>query len=117
MPCRDDWGPTPTKETRHGLDIAAFEATLCGVLTAIEKGDIVGRTMAIAGGIDSVMDVIDWKEAGVKRGHVEAWWKRHKKEDETRRAREAAEKRKADLRKIAIGKLSPDELEALGIKW
>ncbi len=110
MPCRDDWGPTPTKETRHGLDIAAFEATLCGVFTAAEEGTVVG-------GLDGLLDVIDWKEAGVKRGHVEAWWKRHKKEDETRRAREAAEKRKADLRKIAIGKLSPDELEALGIKW
>ena len=30
---------------------------------------------------------------------------------------EAAAKRKDDLRKIAIGKLSPDELEVLGIKW
>ena len=36
---------------------------------------------------------------------------------EARSAREAAAKRKDDLRKIAIGKLSPDELEVLGIKW
>jgi hypothetical protein len=115
MPCRvddEDW--KPRKETRHGMDIESFEATLCGVFTAAEEGAFAPT---VVGGLAGLLDVIDWKEAGVKRGHVEAWWKSHKKEDETRRAREAAEKRKADLRKIAIGKLSPDELEALGIKW
>jgi hypothetical protein len=118
MPCRDGGYEDEVRVSRKTVsDHEMLEATLCGVFTAIEKGDIVGRTNAIAGGIDSVLDVIDWKEAGVKRGHVEAWWKRHKKEDAARLAREAAAKRKDDLRKIAIGKLSPDELEVLGIKW
>jgi hypothetical protein len=111
MPCRvddEDW--KPRKETRHGMDIESFEATLCGVFTAAEEGVIVG-------GLDGLLARIDWKEAGVKRGHVEAWWKRHKKEDAVRLAREAAEKRKADLRLTAISKLSPAELAALGIKW
>jgi hypothetical protein len=111
MPCRvddEDW--KPRKETRHGLNIDDFEAVLCGILTAAGKGiHVAGPT--------GLLDNIDWKEAGVKRGHVEAWWKRHKAEDAARLARESAERRKAELRKVAIGKLTAEELEALGIKW
>ena len=62
------------------------------------------------------LDTVDWKECGVKRKTVEMWWRKHKEEDEARRLREEAENRKKDLRKIAIGKLTPEELEVLGIK-
>jgi hypothetical protein len=114
MPCRvddEDW--KPRKETRHGMDIADFEATLCGVFTAAEEGAFAPT---VVGGVDGLLDVIDWKEAGVKRKTVEAWWKRHKAEDAARLARESAERRKAELRKVAIGKLTAEELEVLGIK-
>ena len=111
MPCSDggpSWGSE--KETRNGLTIDQLEAALCGIFTVLEaRGDGMD--------IDPWLSLIDWKEAGVSRKSVEAWRKRHKKEDEARRAREAAAKRKDELRKIAIGKLSPDELEVLGIKW
>jgi hypothetical protein len=111
MPCRvddEDW--KPRKETRHGMAIDDFEAVLCGILTAAGKGiHVAGPT--------GLLDNIDWKEAGVKRKTVEAWWKRHKAEDAARLARESAERRKAELRLTAISKLSPDELAALGIKW
>ena len=111
MPCRvddEDW--KPRKETRQGLNIEDFEAVLCGILTAAGKGiHVAGPT--------GLLDNIDWKEAGVKRKTVEAWWKRHKAEDAARLARESAERRKAELRKVAIGKLTAEELEALGIKW
>jgi hypothetical protein len=80
---------------------------MCGLLTQLEKEGV----------IDLWLSSVDWAEAGVKRKTLEMWWKKHKKEDAARLAREAAAKRKDDLRKIAIGKLSPDELEVLGIKW
>jgi hypothetical protein len=111
MPCRDGGYEDEVRVSRKTVsDHEMLEATLCGVFTAAEEGVIVG-------GLDGLLARIDWKEAGVKRGHVEAWWKRHKKEDAVRLAREAAEKRKADLRLTAISKLSPAELAALGIKW
>ena len=84
-----------------------LEASMCGILTQLEK----------EGCLALWLERVDWAEAGVKRKTLEMWWKKHKKEDEARRDREAAAKRKDDLRKIAIGKLSPDELEVLGIKW
>jgi hypothetical protein len=110
MPCRSDGWDAPSVPRSHGMSMADFEAAMCGVFTAAESG-------AVTGGLAGILDVIDWDEAGVKRKTVEKWWKEHKAADERRRAREAAEKRKAELRKIAIGKLSPEELEILGIKY
>ena len=105
MPCRDDGWDKPAKETRHGLDISALEAVLCGILTVLEKEERIFS-----------LDDVDWDEAGVKRKAVETWWKRHKVADEARRTREEAAKRKNELKKIAIGKLTAEELEVLGIK-
>jgi len=109
MPCSDggpSWGSE--KETRNGLTIDQLEAALCGIFTALEKVDPVG--------FDKWLLAVDWKEAGVKRGQVESWFKRHKKEDEARHKREAAAKRKDELKKVAIGKLTAEELEVLGIR-
>ena len=111
MPCRTDgWDEPvkPRKETRHGMDIADFEAVLCGILTAASEGILVGR-------VDGLMDVVDWKEAGVSRKTVEAWWKRHQKEDADRRAREAAEQRRTALKQSALKKLTAEERAALGL--
>ena len=108
MPCSSDGWDMPKTPKRNGLDIDQFEASLCAVFTVLEAMNDAG--------LDQLLDKVDWKEAGVKRGHVEAWWKRHKREDEDRRKREAAEKRKAELRKIALGKLTPEELDVLGIR-
>jgi len=105
MPCTDGGYDTPAKETRNGLTIDQLEAALCGILTVLEKEE---RIFSI--------DDVDWDEAGVTRKAVEAWWKRHKKEDEARRIREEATKRKNELKKIALGKLTAEELEVLGIK-
>ena len=105
MPCRtNDWD-TPAKETRNGLTIDKLEAALCGILTVLEKEERIFS-----------LDDVDWDEAGVSRKAVDTWWKRHKKEDESRRVREEATKRKNELRKVALGKLSAEELEVLGIK-
>lgn len=111
MPCRDDWGaPSSVSETRHGMTIADFEAAMCGLFTAMES-TVQGDNM-----LPLWLGSVDWKEAGVPRKRVETWWKRHKEEDEKRRAKEAAEKRKKELRKTALGKLTAEELEVLGIR-
>lgn len=109
MPCRVDEDWNPRKETRNGMAIADFEAALCGVFTAVEAG-------AVAGGLDALLDAVDWKEAGVQRREVKTWWRSHKAEDERRRQREAAEKRKAELKATALSKLTVDERAALGLK-
>ena len=105
MPCRtDDWDCKPVRESRNGLYIADFEAILCGILTVLEKEE---RMFSL--------DDVDWDEVGVKKKHVDKWWKEHKKEDEVRRAKEAAAKRKNDLRAMALAKLTDDERKALDL--
>ena len=106
MPCRDpDWDiPKVTK--RFGMDIHDFESVLCGIFTHLEKNWALNVTL----------DDVNWSEVGVSRGMVEAWWAGHKREDERRRKREAAEKRKAELRVAALSKLTDEEKEALGIR-
>ena len=108
MPCMDGGYNDEVRVSREAVnEHKMLEASMCGLLTQLEKEGV----------IDLWLSNVDWTEAGVKRKTLEMWWKKHKKEDEARLAREAAAKRKDDLRKIAIGKLSPDELEVLGIKW
>ena len=108
MPCRDGGYKDEVRVSRESVtEHRMLEASMCGLLTQLEKEGVIGLWLSS----------VDWAEAGVKRKTLEMWWKKHKKEDEARLAREAAAKRKDDLRKIAIGKLSPDELEVLGIKW
>ena len=109
MPCRDDWGPA-TQETRHGMTIADFEAVLCGLFTALEGREQINDMLSLW------LSNVDWKEVGVKRGAVEAWWKKHKAEYAARLAREAAEQYKAKLKASALAKLSEEEKAALGIK-
>jgi hypothetical protein len=108
MPCRDGGYEDEVRVSRNTVsDHEMLEASMCGLLTQLEKEGVLALWL----------ERVDWAESGVKRKTLEMWWKRHKKEDAARLAREAAAKRKDDLRKIAIGKLSPDELEVLGIKW
>ena len=111
MPCRveEDWDTTPRRVERHGMELADFEAALCGVFTAAEEG-------AVVGGLEGLLDVVDWKEAGIQRRVVKTWWRKHKAEDEARRLREAAEQRKATLKAAALSKLTAEERAALGLK-
>lgn len=107
MPCMDGGYNDEVRVSRESVtEHKMLEASMCGLLTQLEKEDVLGLWLSS----------VDWAEAGVKRKTLEMWWKKHKKEDESRRAREAAAKRKDDLRKIAIGKLTPEELAILGIR-
>lgn len=109
MPCRDDGWDTPRREERHGMTIGAFEATLCGLFTVLERNFTESS-------LEIVLTMVDWAKVGVKRKTVEIWWKKHKAEDEERRAREEAARRKEELKASALAKLTPEEKVALGIK-
>lgn len=57
---------------------------------------------------------VDIDSSKVER--VREWWEFHKLEDEARLRREAERRRKDDLKKSAMDKLSPEEKAALNIK-
>lgn len=106
MPCRvDDWDDVPRVTKHYGLAIEDFEAVLCGILSEIEFSDE----------LDHFLGAVNWDEVGVSRKMVQAWWTAHKKEDDKRRKREAAEARKNELRKAALAKLTDEERKALGL--
>jgi len=109
MPCSDGGYDDEVRVSRDTLkEHNMLEAAMCGILTVFEK---IGEDEFY-----KFLDMVDWEEAGVKRRTLALWWKKHKKQDEERRARESATKRKEELRKVALGKLTSEELEVLGIK-
>lgn len=113
MPCHDpdNWQPMP--QTSHGMTFRHFEAALCGILDAVER---YGNDTTLEGRVKMLFDRVDWDEAGISRRTVEVWWHNHKQDDAERRAREAAERRKEELRASGLSKLTPEERAALGIK-
>lgn len=62
-----------------------------------------------------VLRDVDWIEVGVKPAQVKTWWRRHLKQDEARRAQEAAEKERQRIKTQALSKLTEEEKKALGI--
>lgn len=112
MPCRSEPWEDIVRPVRHEMTIEDFEAVLCGIFAAHEK--LAARTGYKE--LEILLGDIDWKEVGVPKTKVKSWWKKHKQEDAERRAREAVEKQKEELRKTAISKLTPEELEILGIR-
>lgn len=106
MPCRDGGYEDEVRVSRESVtEHRMLEASMCGLLTQLEK----------EGCLALWLERVDWAEAGVKRKTLEMWWKKHKKEDEARRAREAAAKRKEQLKASAISKLTAEERAALGL--
>lgn len=112
MPCVSDYGPDPVEFKRSQDAIIKKEkeeklikATLCGILTVLEVPYDQGK----------IFELVDWKEAGVKRTDAEAWWENHKKEDALRRAKEATVARKKRIKQEALSKLSDEEKEILGL--
>jgi hypothetical protein len=68
----------------------------------------------------NALEAIDPSLSMIQDAETRAWYAKHKKADEARRAKEATEKAKKDaeekLRKDAMAKLTPEEIEAFGLK-
>ena len=113
MPCMmhdEDWDNRSRKNS--GMTSQEFEAVLCGVFTSLVK-------RSTETGVDELFVVlrdVDWIEVGVKPAQVKTWWRRHLKQDEARRAQEAAEKERQRIKAQALSKLTDEEKKALGIR-
>lgn len=110
MPCRvDDWDEGKRKLPME--TVGELEAVLCGMMTALEE-------KVVETGLPELqlfMDRVDWKEVGVRRGHVEGWWAKHKAKDEKRRKEEEAARKREEKKKKALSKLTAEERKLLGI--
>ncbi len=112
MPCND--GADVRYYYEEDLKkLKKVEAALCGVLTVLEN---VPDDWGINLTVDDILDVVDWKEAGIKRAWLEDWWEEHKKEDASRREREEQNRITQAKRAEALSKLTPEERKLLGIR-
>ena len=98
MPCSDGGPSREYVEMENGI-----RASWCAILAVLEKSDQ----------LDSILNTCDWAEAGVTKAEVLGWWAHHKREDAQRLAWDEADRRKSELKKQALGKLSAEEREAL----
>lgn len=109
MPCRD-WTVNDEYHAEAHRIASLLEPAMCGILTALENQNQ----------LQMVLFSVDWREAGVSKESVEAWWKEHKRKDAQRRKAEAkrvaraAEKQRK--REEALAKLTEEERKLLGIK-
>lgn len=95
MPCRDyndDWGIT-NQRTQERLDNVT--RLLCAVLQSTDKRGITTQLYNIEG--------------------LEDWWEDHKHRDKIRKQAEAKQRKQEQLKENALGKLTKEEKEALGL--
>lgn len=106
MPCSGPGGPSYSEleETEKQKDKA--EAMLCAVL-----GQVEGLRV-----LNSVLAGINPTESGVTAKEIRNWWEAHKKRDNERRTREAAEAEEKRKRKQALAKLTKEERKLLGVR-
>lgn len=102
MPCHDDGRGYPDEKQKR-LDLVTRVA--CAAMNYV----------------DSVQKKRDQGESADELpmfSNREAWhwWSQHKKYDEARLAKEEAAADASRLRKAALSRLTPEEIEALGIK-
>jgi hypothetical protein len=102
MPCSDG------RENTHTVYVESGNQTkrLCAVFTVLMN----------AGTLETTLDKVDWKEAGVSRRSTEEWWVRHQAEDRQRKARERAQKQADAERKAVLQSLTPLQKKVLGLK-
>jgi len=92
MPCRDAGPDWDDRVDYRDNKIEQLEAALCGILATNTDP------------VFNLLDLVDWKEAGVSRKWVEEWYEKHKKADDARRAREKAAREDSKKRKALKAK-------------
>ena len=110
-------GPLHQEIDRLKTQLAERDAMLCGILDLMDNGPLLasdskGRPQMVR--LNDLLEMVDWKEAGVTVEQVLSWWAEHQEKDRQRRAREAATREAR--RRIVLSKLSAEERELLGIK-
>jgi hypothetical protein len=123
MPCRDFYDDHPeayfkdVTEPALKKKISFAESALCSYMgAALRQFMVLNTTATLDEGMEAVLDLIDHKDAGIKKEDLRSWWKKHRALDEEHRKEMAEKKRTAELIKSARAKLSSEELKALGVK-
>lgn len=111
--------PCVWSEFEYGQDLAdsrrrmaKLDAMLCAVITALQR----------AGLKETVLDGIDWKEAGITRDDILEWQAAHDAADARRREMEAKVQEEREVKRAAekerqrvLDTLSPEQRKALGL--
>ncbi len=105
MPCRD-WDDTPAVNTRLEKENDKLTQFLGTVLSTLESENE----------LDHFAELFDYKEGGITREELFAWWKAHKEEDRRRREQVRKAQEVAERRKVALAKLTTEERKLLGVK-
>ena len=116
MPCNDGGYSSHYEDYRKAQKQNAWlESALCASMAALEN-------LMKQNGCAHAYDIIDYKEAGIKRESLVMWHTEHKAKDAKRREREAKERKenaekakKAKAKKALLAKLTPEERELLGV--
>jgi len=89
MPCDSGQGMEfDDREAREANQKAdKLEALLCGLMTALDKANI----------LQPMLNQFDGKEAGHSVDALHQWWEEHKVKDDARRLREAQAKHEAEV--------------------
>lgn len=104
MPCTDGGVPYP-EDREEAKELETIRVSLCGIMKYLEDTEQ----------LESVIEGVDWRECGISRKRLTAWWHQHKVEDETRRYTEFKDKERKKARESALAKLTKEEREALGL--
>ena len=109
MACRDDgWPPTEDE-----ILTAQTPAMLCAVLKALDK--VLGPGPSELPNALTVLQAIDWEEAGVTAAAFVKWRSLHAARDAARLEHERRKKSEEWARARALKKLTPEEQAALGV--
>lgn len=107
MPCYD--GTNGDNAYRHSrYTIAFLESSLCAVVRALQRCDDTFP--------DDSLRWVDFEEAGVDNELFKQWVTEHFARDQERIARERKALYNERARQIALSKLTPEEIELLGIE-
>lgn len=98
MPCMCDGYEEQERRESH-TELVRLRATVCAMLRVDP----------------SLIDRLDYQEAGITHPWLVSWWNSHLAADEQRSREERNRRAKARLRAAALAKLTPQERAALGV--